>query len=120
MLLFSQNSENAAYLWEFIMAYKEGFGTIYCIPQFPPEDLPRQSASPRVLRFLGENFSFMGGKSVVRLGDQNFKSYNFEDFFPYYHGSPNVGTHDKMLVKITHLLNLTFPWSDITSRLRST
>lgn len=59
MLLFSQNSENAAYLWEFIMAYKEGFGTIYCIPQFPPEDLPRPSASPRVLGFLGENFSFM-------------------------------------------------------------
>lgn len=59
MLLFSQNRENAAYLWEFIMAYKEGFGTIYYVPQFSPEDLPRQSASPKVLRFLGENLSFM-------------------------------------------------------------
>lgn len=57
----------------------------------------------------GRKFVLHGGKSMVRLGDQNFKSYNFEDFFTYYHGSPDVGTPDKMLVKITHLLNLTFP-----------
>lgn len=74
MLLFSQNRENAAYLWEFIMAYKEGFGTIYYVPQFSPEDLPRQSASPRVLRFLGENLSFM----VANLwSDRGIRTSNF-------------------------------------------
>lgn len=41
------------------MVHKEGIGTIYCILQFPPEDVPRQSAFSRVLRFLGENSSFM-------------------------------------------------------------
>lgn len=63
------------------MVYKEGFETINYIPQFLPED--RQSAFSRVLRFLGENSSFMAnedGKSMVRLGDRNFKSYCFKQF----------------------------------------
>lgn len=41
------------------MVYEEGFGTIYGIPQFPPEDVSRQSSFSSVLRFLGENSSFM-------------------------------------------------------------
>lgn len=89
-------------------------------PSVSPRGSPQAVSLSQSSQVLGRKFLLHGGKSVVRLGDQNFKSYNFEDFFPYYYGSPNVGTHDKMLVKITHLLNLTFPWSDITSRLRST
>jgi len=46
MLLFSQNRANAGYSWKFIIAYRMGFGTTSCIPQFPTRELPRQSVCP--------------------------------------------------------------------------